>query len=101
MSLCEEFSFGDCTRPTEEFLIESTQTQETEEECQDLGNKVLKGLWTFYTFNKVQSRCSFYKKIKLQAYIDTCNAITGSPDRHTKFCVKPDVNSCNVSIVLK
>ena len=99
-SLCEESSFGECTRPVDKYLIESTLGQRNEIECQDLGNKQFSGRWNFYTFSKVQSKCSFYRVIELQDYIDTCNRIIGSPNHHTKICVKPTVNSCNVSIFM-
>jgi len=94
-SLCEESAFGECTRPVDKYLIESTLGQRNEIECQDLGNKQFSGRWNFYTFSKVQSKCSFYRVIELQDYIDTCNRIIGSPNHHTKICVKPTVNSCN------
>ena len=82
LSLCEESSFGECTRPVDKYLIESTLGQRNEIECQDLGNKQFSGRWNFYTFSKVQSKCSFYRVIELQDYIDTCNRIIGSPNWH-------------------
>ena len=44
-SLCEESAFGECTRPVDKYLIESTLGQRNEIECQDLGNKQFSGRW--------------------------------------------------------
>lgn len=95
LSLCSEYHFEQCMRPKHTLLRGSTLGQRTEAECQDFGNKQFTGQWSFYTFNKIDGRCTFYYIVKLNDYIATCGLIYGSPKHSTRTCLRPMINTCN------
>merc|ERR1711944_67661 len=94
LSLCTEYSFGQCLRPIREFGQESTEGQRSAAECQKWGNDLFPG-YKFYTFRPgPPSVCTVYT-VDLIDYLDGCQHITGSPDHPTNICVKPTINTCN------